>query len=265
MAPKLVRVVSNELIATGVHRIRLECSLNAQPGQFVMLWLPGIDEKPFAVAGCSPLTVAVAEVGEVSRRLASLEAGEILGVRGPFGRGFWLEGGRLLLVGGGYGAAALLPLAQLAVARGREAHVALGARSADRLVLAQDFWELGCRVWVATDDGSAGYSGAVTGLVEELLDQGNYDALYGCGPEGMLFRLAGQALGRIPCQLSVERYIKCGIGVCGQCTMGGSLVCVDGPVFEARELLANPEFGRFRRDGCGAKMPLVPEMAGARE
>jgi dihydroorotate dehydrogenase electron transfer subunit len=263
--PKPVEVISNEALAIGIHRIELGIHVEATPGQFVMLWLPGVDEKPFAVAGCDPLAVVVAEVGPASRKLCATRKGDVLGVRGPFGKGFSLVGQRPLLVGGGYGAAALLPLAGLAVSQGLEVKVALGARNSLRLVLAEDFARLGCRVEVATDDGSAGFAGPVTELAKTVLVAEGADSLYACGPEAMLLALAFLAKGRLPSQLSVERYIKCAVGICGQCTLGGQLVCRDGPVFSGDDLLSNPEFGKVRRDACGARGSLVSEMAGTRK
>lgn len=265
MLPKLVRVLGNEPIAQGIHRIELGIGMEAIPGQFVMVWVPGMDEKPFAVAHNDPLTVVVAEVGLASRRLAHVRAGEALGVRGPFGRGFSLSGRYPFLVGGGYGAAALLPLARLAIGMGLEVLVALGARNMHKLVMPQDFVRLGCHVEVATDDGSLGHRGPATELAERMVEAYGPDCIYGCGPEGMLLALARLARGRMPGQFSVERYIKCAVGVCGQCAMGGQLVCVDGPVFSGEELLTNPEFGHVRRDASGARVPLVAEVASSRK
>ena len=114
----------------------LNGDLEAEPGQFVMVWLPGVEERPIAVVSERPLTISVQVVGPFTRALASCQAGDRLWVRGPYGHGFALRGRRHLLIGGGSGVASLALLAQRALARGDEVRTALGARPADSLLLA---------------------------------------------------------------------------------------------------------------------------------
>jgi len=210
----------------------LDAATEATPGQFVMLWLPRLDEKPFSVLEDDPLTITVARVGPFTQAAHRLQVGDRLWWRGPLGHGFRIEGERLLLVAGGYGAAPLAFLARRAVTRGCRVTAALGARTGQELLLVDRFCDLGVRVLVATEDGSAGRRGVVTDLVETLLVEGQEDVLYGCGPEGMLMALEelGHRYG-IPTQLSWEAYMRCGMGLCGSCERGGRLVCRDGPVF----------------------------------
>ncbi len=215
---------------------------SAQPGQFVMAWLPGIGEKPFSVAGADPLQITVAAVGPFSRALCRLPVGARLWARGPFGQGFRLEGKRHILVGGGYGAAPLRFLAQQALLDGGEALVCLGARSADDLLLAEAFQVMGCRVLLATEDGSAGLQGLVTGAVEAALRDFHADGLYACGPAAMLLALADLCRQKnLPGQFSWEALLRCGLGLCGSCELDeatakaagiptGWLTCKDGPV-----------------------------------
>jgi dihydroorotate dehydrogenase electron transfer subunit len=100
---------------------------------------------------------------------------------------------------------------------------------------AERFEALGARVWITTDDGSRGERGLVTGPAGRLLAGGGYRALYACGPEPMLAALEGLAAAHdLPAQLSYERYMRCGLGVCGSCAQEGWLVCADGPVREVR-------------------------------
>jgi len=210
----------------------LDATTEATPGQFVVLWLPRLDEKPFSLVDDDPLTIIVARVGPFTQAVHRLQVGDRLWWRGPLGHGFQIEGQRLLLVGGGYGAAPLAFLAQRAVARGCEVTLTLGACTDRELLLVDRFCKLGVRVLVTTEDGSAGQRGVVTDLAERLLAEGQADALYGCGPEGMLVVL--KELGRrygIPTQLSWEAYMRCGMGLCGSCEREGRLVCWDGPVF----------------------------------
>ncbi|MHB1294807.1 MAG: dihydroorotate dehydrogenase electron transfer subunit [Anaerolineae bacterium] len=212
----------------------LDGALEALPGQFVMVWLPGIEERPFSLMDRNPISLTVADIGPFTHALARLQPGDRVWVRGPFGHGYALSGERHLLVGGGSGVASLALVAADARARGQEVIAALGSRTRDLLMLAWRFEELGCRVIQATDDGSAGFHGTVVAAVQDLLDQRWPSTVYACGPERMLCALAERtcALG-VPAQVSLERIMKCGIGVCGNCHCGERLVCADGPVFSA--------------------------------
>ena len=212
----------------------LEGSFEAEPGQFVMLWLPGVDEKPFSLVNSNPVTLTVARVGPFTSELHRRKPGDTLWLRGPFGNGFTLEGEHLLLIGGGYGVAPLLFLARKAREGGRRVSVVIGASTARDVILAEDFLALGCHVIIATEDGSRGFRGKAPEVAEELLRDINPDALYACGPEGMLEAVRMMAGRRgLPVQLSYESYIRCAIGVCGSCQRSGWLVCRDGPVRRA--------------------------------
>jgi dihydroorotate dehydrogenase electron transfer subunit len=230
--PRPYRIVSVESENENTKTWILDGRLDAHPGQFVMVWLPQIDEKPFSLANSDPITLTIARVGAFTTALHQLGPGHQLWLRGPIGTGYTLGEGPALLVGGGYGAAPLWFLARRARTAGQAVQVALGARTVDLLVLEQRFVDLGCEVHVATDDGSKGRRGVVTDLVAELLDANEAGALYGCGPEPMLHALETLAHQRgVPCQLSYEANMLCGMGVCGSCTHSDRLVCRDGPVF----------------------------------
>ncbi len=224
----------------------------ATPGQFVMLWIPGVDEKPFAIVARKPLTLTVAAVGPFSRALHAMTVGDRVGWRGPFGRGFDLSGaGEALLIGGGYGVAALYFAASELRKQPTEITVAMGGRGAQDLLLEDRLRTLGVRVELATEDGSRGARGLVTDAAQDALTRAK--RIFACGPEAMLVTVMKLALAKnIAAQLSVERYMKCGFGICGQCTLSGKLVCMDGPVFTAQELSQLPEFGRVHRDASGA-------------
>ncbi len=224
------RIVENPGAVTLVLDARLSC----EPGQFAMLWLPGLDEKPFSIAGDDPLMFTARSVGPFSEALCSLAPGERLWFRGPFGRGFSSVARRPLLVGGGYGAAPLYFLARrLSAAGATPVCVALGAKTGSELLFAERFAGLGCDVHLATDDGSRGASGLVTSLVGGLPELSALDRIYACGPELMLDALAAFARARsLPAELSYEAYMRCGIGLCGSCTHGPRLACLDGPVFD---------------------------------
>jgi dihydroorotate dehydrogenase electron transfer subunit len=258
----LPEVVSIEDIRVETRTIRtfvLDAEIGgAQPGQFVMLWLPGVDEKPFAVVRPAPLTVTVSRVGPFSTELHGKRVGDQVGWRGPYGRGYELDEDRkALLVAGGYGAAPLYFLAQQAVDQGIPAAVAIGARKALDLLYVERFEELGVEVLVATDDGSAGERGYVTEIVAREMAQGPDVAVYGCGPERMLVALHRLCTEHeVPGQLSLERYMKCGFGICGQCALDDLLVCQDGPVFTVEELDGLREFGSVHRSATGRALPI---------
>jgi dihydroorotate dehydrogenase electron transfer subunit len=210
----------------------LEAAVEADPGQFIMVWLPRVDEKPFSLVDADPVTITVAKVGPFTEKLHRLKIDDRIWFRGPLGQGFELMGERILLIGGGYGVAPLAFLAQRAAGAGRRITAVIGARSRADLVFPRRFAELGCSVVLATEDGSAGVRGLATDVAESLLERGEVDAVYACGPEAMLNRVLELCRGyRLSCQLSLEKYMRCGLGVCGSCQRGGRLVCRDGPVF----------------------------------
>jgi dihydroorotate dehydrogenase electron transfer subunit len=227
----------------------------ALPGQFVTLWLPGVDEKPFSVSnvvdGITEVTVLA--VGPFSQAMMAVKVGDRVGIRGPFGRGFSLEG-PALLVGGGMGIAPLRFLAEEMVRREVMHTVLLGSRTRSGIIFRREFAEDGTRF--ATEDGTLGRQGLVTDLLADELSTGRFGRLYACGPEAMLVavrRLAEEH--RVPYQLAMERYMKCGIGVCGQCSLDGSgiRVCKEGPVLDATDLAGVTEFGLSHRDASGRR------------
>jgi dihydroorotate dehydrogenase electron transfer subunit len=138
--------------------------------------------------------------------------------------------------------------------------VALGAKRQDYLVFVERFRALGLEPLIATDDGSAGYKGYVTDVVTRYLETNRSvqaPLIYACGPEAMLVALYRFARNRgLEAQLSVERYMKCGFGVCGQCALDSVLVCLDGPVLTLEQLDGVQDFGHFHRSTTGRRMPV---------
>jgi len=251
MGDRMPLVVEITDVVTETPRIRtlfFSDSIPFSPGQFVMVWVPGVDEIPMALS--SPRSISVLPVGDATRTLCAMREGDRIGIRGPFGNGFRVQG-QTLAVAGGIGTAPLLPLAL----GGKVTTFLLGAATAPELAFRAP---LSCAttLHVATDDGSEGHHGMVTALLDELVLE-VYDHICVCGPEPMMHRvlqvLAEKGLeGRG--QFSLHRYMKCGIGVCGSCSIdpSGQRVCREGPVFTGDQLL-DSELGRYVRDGSGVR------------
>jgi len=220
----------------------------SHPGQFVMVWVPGIDEIPMALSYPNAITVQC--VGDATRALVVKRPGEKIGIRGPFGNGFTLQG-RILAIAGGVGAAPLLRIGL----EYPDVTFLFGARTASELIF-QNTLSSACNVLVATDDGTAGFHGYVAGLLDELsLD--TYDTIVVCGPDPMMRSVLSclEKRGALQkSQFSMHRYMKCGIGICGSCCIDpdGVCVCKDGPVFSGQMLL-HSELGRYRRNAAGLK------------
>lgn len=239
---------------------------SARPGQFIMVYVPDLEEVPMSLSAIGPgalASITVKAVGETTRALSNLKPGSLIGIRGPFGRGFSIEGRRPLVVGGGVGLAPLMPLLEALVASGLRPKLIMGARTGSELpFLSRARGLLGPgQVRVATEDGSLGSRGLATDLAAEELAGGQYDVLYACGPEAMLARLLEIALEASlrHVQMSLERLVKCGMGLCGHCSLGPFLVCRDGPVFDLA-MLTNPEvraeLGRLWRNEAGLPVGL---------
>lgn len=237
------------------------CS-GASPGQYVMLWIPGVDEIPMSISTIGrggPSSVTVQPVGEATKALCRMEEGDKIGLEGPFGRGYEIRGRRPLIVAGGTGVASVTPLAELMVENGLQPTLVLGARSEELMVFRERLEGLlGKRLMLSTDDGSCGYHGFASDCAGLLLDEGEFDAVYTCGPELMMAAVFRKADERgLSIQASLERYIKCAVGLCASCAIGPYRVCKDGPVFDSamlREVVE--EFGRRRMDPSGRAVPV---------
>ena len=229
----------------------------AEPGQFVMVWVPGDDELPMSLSytdgDSKGITVKV--MGDTSRRIQQIPPGTLLGIRGPYGNRFDCSARRILIVAGGSGAAVLAPAAEIARARGASVVAALGATRADELLFRRRFLDMGARVEIATDDGSEGEHGFVTVVADRLLGREPFDAVWTCGPEVMMRKVVDRAQASgVPTFCSTERHMKCALGMCDACAIGPYHVCVDGPVFSGERLMPLPDFGAVHRDSSGRRV-----------
>jgi dihydroorotate dehydrogenase electron transfer subunit len=227
------------------------------PGQFVAIAVGGestsmLLRRAFALYGVTPtgdfagtIQFAVAEHGPGTQWLVRRRAGERLDLVGPLGNPFHLPRRKVpaVLVGGGYGTAPLIPLAQQLIEAGSDVEFIVGASTASRL-----FGELAAKrvaggVTVTTDDGSAGVRGRVTDVLPAAIKRTNAHVVYACGPMPMLHAVGDVARAHsVAAQVAVEEAMACGVGVCMTCVLpvrgddGQSRYvrsCVDGPVFDA--------------------------------
>jgi len=236
-----------------IKTIKFKWSARPEPGQFVMVWIPAVDEVPMSISFSGDESgITVLDVGEATWALHNLMPGDKIGIKGPLGNGFDLSGKNILAVGGGSGIAAIALAVEKAISEGREVRCAIGANTSEELLFKDRFTSLGAEVYVATDDGSEGHHGFVTELAGILISKKKPDLMIACGPEPMLRALVDIARKEnIKCQCSLERYMKCGIGLCGSCQCGKYTVCGDGPVFTGQQLLEMLDFGKWNRDASG--------------
>lgn len=219
-----------------------DTSAMTAPGQFVNIELPGrFLRRPISVCDWDEgsLTLLVKEAGEGTRELVRLPAGTALNVLSGLGNGFDVAGApeNAALVGGGIGVAPLYGLAKRMLAAGKNFRVVLGFRSREDAFYLEEFAALGAEALTATEDGSLGTRGFVTGVLDGLPD---CSYVLACGPTAMLKAVHG--LPRLTGgQFSFEARMACGFGACVGCTIqtkkGLRRVCKDGPVFRKEDIL----------------------------
>ncbi len=253
-----VKIETADVTTIVVAPIDAEPPLVARAGQFNMLWMFGIGEVPISVSRIrrdGALVHTIRAVGVVTSALAGLDAGGVVGVRGPFGTGWDVDsaaGRDLVVVGGGIGLAPLRPVVEHVLAnRGDYGRVSVlvGARTPKDIVFGEDIdqWQhsdLGVDVQVTVDVAGAEWPGHV-GVVTDLIASAHFEPArtiaFVCGPEAMM-RFATRALQELAVpleriRLSAERNMQCAIAQCGHCQLGDVFVCRDGPVLAAARLL----------------------------
>ncbi|BBB93382.1 MAG TPA: dihydroorotate dehydrogenase electron transfer subunit [Methylomusa anaerophila] len=248
----LASVVRQESITGMVKKLELsvpEIAREVQAGQFVHLRVADsfypLLRRPFSIAdadaAAGTITLIYRIVGQGTALLARLDCEDFVDCMGPLGTGFSIQGEKPLLVGGGMGLAPLVMLARTLCPRPVE--VLMGGRNEQELFWPDIFNNVCQHTHITTDDGSIGRRGFTTDLLPELLTKVKYDIIYACGPQAMLSGVVKIAREfDIPCQVSLEEYMACGIGACLSCTcavQGGKRrkVCTDGPVFWAGEVI----------------------------
>ena len=221
----------------------------AVPGQFVNVQVSNrtapLLRRPLGVAGVDKkqgvVRLIYRIIGEATRILADVCSGDVISVVGPLGHGFDRSAKHPLLVGGGTGLAPLLYLAESMVDEGIKPDVLMGGRTADDLFWKDIYVDLVERMGLTTDDGSLGTPGTVMAELPLMLRRLHYDCVYVCGPVPMMKAVSAAVLEKgIKCQVSLEKYMGCGLGACLSCSCQGVgkrlKVCQDGPVFWAEEV-----------------------------
>lgn len=237
---KPVGLVSNERITDDICILTFDRKIAIQPGQFVFLWIPGLGEKPFSALTDDPFSLVIINLGEFTKALMTVEPGIEAYVRGPYGTAVAPPAGaRIMAVAGGTGLAAVYQLAR----DFGNTEIFMGARSAQRLYFVDECAAVST-LHIATDDGSRGFHGVVTELLEQHLNKLPASELgqlifYNCGPGPMVH--AAEAVQRKYCQPqqiynSIDYLTKCGVGICGACDApDGRRLCVDGPFLDAAD------------------------------
>ena len=248
----MYRIVRKEALRPTVTLYEIEAPLiakKAQPGQFIIL---RVDEKgeriPITINDYNPkkgtVTIIVQTVGATTEKLSHLNEGDCLhDFVGPLGKATETEGKKkVAVVGGGVGCAIAYPVLKKFHDNGAEVHAIVGFRSADLVILEDDFKKSSDKLIVCTDDGSYGRKGLVTEALKELIEEGNqYDEIFAIGPMVMMkfVSLTTQPYG-IPTTVSMSPIMIDGTGMCGGCrlSVGGEMkfACVDGPDFDGHKV-----------------------------
>ena len=238
------KILSNEEVAEKIFRLTVdapELAENSRAGQFVQVKISDdfTLRRPLGIASTSGGKVKIfyRAVGRGTEILSTRRAGESLNILGALGNGYSNFGGKILLVGGGMGLAPLLCAAEKF-----SADVLLGGRTKDEVT----FWQEEFRphvekIFITTDDGSYAKKGFVIDLLPEVLSAEKYSAIFTCGPEIMMRGVAKIAAEKnIPCEVSFEKRMACGLGACLSCSIdtldGRKKVCKDGPIFDAKKV-----------------------------
>lgn len=249
----LFPVIGKSNLAKNIYDMTVLCpeiAGSTKAGQFVHIRVPGhILRRPISIAGYDvekgTIRIVYEIRGEGTQILADLKAGDMVDLLGPLGNGYTLPEPEhtCVVVGGGIGVPPLLAVAEHF---GAKTTAILGFRSAQAAVLEKDFQKTGASTILCTDDGTLGRNGFVTAALEELLASEHPDCICACGPMVMLKRVSEIAAAHsIPCQVSLEERMACGVGACLGCACkirrdGGEVylhVCKDGPVFSGEEVV----------------------------
>lgn len=275
--PSLVHgiLLENPRVAPSYHKMKIRTPISyrdIEPGQFLMLRISDqpfpLLRRPFSIhfaadlgtTGGSDIEILYKLVGKGTNVMATWRRGRKLDILGPLGKGFSLPSavGTHFLVAGGIGAAGLFVLGQRMRAHGHPCLVFIGGKTKEHVLCVEEFKTLGAEVHVATEDGSMGFRGMISDMVKSVLrDHPKPSGMFACGPVDMLKAIAQIANAQsIPCQVSLESRMACGLGAClgcvirvkGTLSLGSGVpargqgglpykrVCKEGPAFDSQEV-----------------------------
>jgi len=282
---KIVRIVDEAERVKTFYLQDAKVARSSKAGQFVLVWVPFpanklsntkidldphdfelLDQIPMSISCADPANetfgITVKETGETTSELHKYPVGQNLGIIGPLGHPFSYKADTCILVGGGIGVAPLRFLASELAARRRKLIGIMGFRTKGEMLFVKEMKKMFDELIVTTDDGSYGKKGSATSCFGKYLGEHRDQGLgrdpgimvYSCGPELMIkgvLNLCEQF--KLRAEVSLERYIHCGIGICGFCSINGYRVCKDGPVFPSAKLGNIKDLGLFRRTSSGKK------------
>ncbi len=241
------------------------------PGQFIIVWVPGIDEIPMAVSYIldnGDIGFTVRDIGEATHALHEVKVGDIIGIRGPYGNGYQLKEGYSIIAGGGIGIASIRLLILNALQRNpHHLTVIIGSQTAGEILYLKELQDIlkPSQLIICTDDGSQGNKGFVPKVLDANLSKimslagANSVTIYACGPEVMLTKILDLCnSNNIELEASLERFMRCGFGLCGLCIVDplGIKICQNGPVLNSAVLNELEDFGKFHRDITGEKIRI---------
>ncbi|MFH1327747.1 MAG: dihydroorotate dehydrogenase electron transfer subunit [Candidatus Bathyarchaeota archaeon] len=264
--PRIVNIrnIRSETPTVKTISFRDELCSKAKPGQFVMVWIPGIEEVPMSLTLMDKKSriaaITIRKVGKATEILHKLQRNAVIGVRGPYGNSFSSNAKKAVVIGGGTGVAPLLPLVEVLKKKKADLTIIDGAKTRKELLFLTDFKKtvkgLG-KIIATTEDGTYGTKGLASEVLSSLLNKQKFQRIYTCGPELMIKAVIEKSRKYgVPVQASLERYMKCGIGLCGSCMIDKYRVCKDGPVFSDKILKTISEFGVLKRDSSGKIIPI---------
>jgi dihydroorotate dehydrogenase electron transfer subunit len=239
-----------------IKTFKFDYSLGSKPGQFVMMWIHGVDQKPMSVAydDGKEFWLTVQKVGPATEAAFDLKEGDLVGISGPFGTNFMIgENEHVAVVGGGCGCVPIYFATIEALKKGCTVDYIVSASSEEKLLFTDRLEKTsGVNLHVC----EIGVRGQSTEILKKVIEENKIDKIFTCSHELAMKEVSDAADDAgIFCQLSMERYMKCGFGVCGQCTLDplGICVCKQGPVMNNALLKKVTEFGKYHRDSQGQK------------
>jgi dihydroorotate dehydrogenase electron transfer subunit len=265
LRPVLVKKVIDETPTIRTIIFDDEYSIASMPGQFLMVWIPQIEELPMSIGiesfeNLKFAAITVRKYGIGSTALYHRKVGELIGIRGPYGNQFSVPTNlkNALIIGGDTGLVPLVRLFGDLLQERVQTSLVMGARTRNELLFENKTKKLlsdksnRSSVAFSTDDGTYGFKGSALELAESVMITKKFEMIYTCGPELMMKGVyeLGEKFS-VPVEASIERYMKCAIGICGSCCINDRLVCHDGTIFDSSSLRRLTEFGVSYRDKSG--------------